>query len=690
MPALALAVLAVGLALASSNAGARTSEVEVRIAARRLDDGQLEFALQQRTDGSWDEPRRPDQHHFPADATVGAWLDSSILAIDGVGQVRISARLGEDGQVEFTLEQQQAGGSWGGRLLPERRFFPADPEAGTWLVTSALTVSTPQLESMPDPEADDLSGDHDDLPTCLAVEHFSELVLSESSIALRSMDGRGNNLDNPTWGMAGTALLRAAPTSYADGISQPTNTRPNPRDISNLVSAQDESVPNSSGASDMFWQWGQFLDHDISQSPDSRIQQFPIPVPQDDPVFRPSGTFLAFIPLNRSEFDPDTGTDRQNPRRQTNKITAFIDGSMLYGSDDARAQALRTNDGTGRLKTSHDGRFLPYNEDGLDNDGGSDLTNLFVAGDERANEQIGLIAMHTLFVREHNRLADILASRSPSLSGNEIYWLARKIVGAQVQRITFNEFLPLLLGPDAIGPYSGYDSSVDPTITNEFSAAAYRMGHTLLSSSLLLLNADGETDQISLARAFFNPSFVEEHGISPILRGLSAQPAQEVDTLVIDEARNMLLKAPQGRRLDLAALNIQRGRDHGVGDYNTVRGAYGLSAVEGFADITSDPAAQQALMLAYGNVDDLDLWVAALAEDHLPGASVGETLQTIISDQFRRLRDGDRFWFENDPFFLANPELLNQVRGIALANVIRCNTYLEDEIQDNAFIVREG
>ena len=329
-------------------------------------------------------------------------------------------------------------------------------------------------------------------------------------------------------------------------------------------------------------------------------------------------------------------------------------------------------------------------EDGLDNDGGSDLSNLFVAGDERANEQIGLIAMHTLFVREHNRLADILASHNPSLSGDEIYQLARKIVGAQVQAITFNEFLPLLLGPGAIGPYSGYDSSVDPTITNEFSAAAYRMGHTLLSSSLLLLNADGEADQISLARAFFNPSFVEEHGISPILRGLSAQPAQEVDTLVIDEARNMLLKEPQGRMFDLAALNIQRGRDHGVGDYNTVRGAYGLSAAESFADITSDPAVQQALMLAYGNVDDLDLWVAALAEDHLPESMVGETLQVVISDQFRRLRDGDRFWFENDPFFMANPELLDQIRGIALANVIRCNTYLEDDIQDNAFIVKKS
>ena len=103
----------------------------------------------------------------------------------------------------------------------------------------------------------------------------------------------------------------------------------------------------------------------------------------------------------------------------------------------------------------------------------------------RANEQVGLTALHTLFVREHNRLADVLVSENPGLNGNEIYEFARKIVGAQMQAITYNEFLPLLLGPDAIGPYGGYNPGVDPTITNEFSTAAYRFGHTMVSPSLL-------------------------------------------------------------------------------------------------------------------------------------------------------------------------------------------------------------
>ena len=503
----------------------------------------------------------------------------------------------------------------------------------------------------------------------------------------RSIDGRANNLDHLTWGMASTSLLRKAPLSYTDGVSAPTNSRPNPRTVSNLVFSQDESVPNSSQASDITWQWGQFIDHDITLSPDNLDEPFPVPVPRWDPVFDPRGTGQATIHVNRSAFDPETGTDIHNPRRQINVVTAFIDASQVYGSERTRARALRANDDTGRLKTSHQGRFLPYNKQGLDNEGGSNLRNLFVAGDVRVNEQIGLTSMHTLFVREHNRLAEIIADQNPGLSGDEIYQLARKVVGAQIQAITFNEFLPLLLGPDAIGPYSGYDPSVDPTIASEFSAAAYRVGHTLLSPNLLLLGADGETSQISLAQAFFNPSFFEDHGISIVLRGQAAQQAQDVDSFVVNEVRNSLLREPHGPTFDLPALNIQRARDHGVGDYNTVRSAYGLPPVESFADISSKPSVQLALKLAYGNVDGLDLWPAGLAEDHVLGAAVGETLQAIISDQFRRLRDGDRYWFENDPYFLANPVLLDQVRGTTLADIIRRNSPIDNEIDDNAFVV---
>ena len=415
-------------------------------------------------------------------------------------------------------------------------------------------------------------------------------------------------------------------------------------------------MPNSYGVTDMVWQWGQFLDHDLSLTPAAEQESLPIPIPQRDPAFNP---FISGVtmPFGRSAFDPSSGVTLDRPRTPINTITAFIDASNVYGSDPGRTRALRTNDGTGRLRTSHDGRLLRYNDDFLPNDDGNRgrTTALFLAGDIRANEHVGLTSMHALFVREHNRLAGIIASENPSLMGQEIFELARKIVGALMQAITYNEFLPLLLGPGALGPYEGYDPRVDPSISNEFSTAAYRFGHTMLSPSLMHIDASGRTQAFSLAASFFNPELVEAEGIEGFLRGLAIQQAQEIDPLLIDEVRNMLFGAPGGPVRDLAALNIQRTRDHGLADYNTTRMAYGLPPVRDFADVSSDPDTVEALRAVYGEIGYLDLWVGGLAEDHLPGALVGETFHAILVDQFRRLRDGDRYWYERDPFFRREP-----------------------------------
>ena len=309
---------------------------------------------------------------------------------------------------------------------------------------------------------------------------------------------------------------------------------------------------------------------------------------------------------------------------------------------------------------------------------------MFVAGDIRANEQVGLTALHTLFVREHNRLAEAIASENSWLNGHEIYELARKIVGAQMQVITYNEFLPLLLGPDAIGPYGGYDPATDPTIANEFSTAAYRFGHSMLSPSILLVNQMGE-EEIALREAFFNPQLITDQRISGLLRGLAHQQAQEVDLQLVDGVRNLMFAGPGGPGQDLAALNIQRARDHGLPDYNTTRRAYGLPPAGTFADVSSDTELQDALSRVYGNVEYLDLWVGGLAEDHSPGAMVGETFHTIISEQFLRLRDGDRYWHKNDPYFRANPRFLAEIGSTTLADVIRRNTQIGEEISDNVF-----
>ena len=506
------------------------------------------------------------------------------------------------------------------------------------------------------------------------------------NLRVRSSDGRGNNPAQFEWGMAGTPLIREATVSYMDRVSQAPTWLPNPRTISNTVQAQSTSLPNEVLASDMLWQWGQFLDHDISLTPPfTAAGSLDIAVPTGDGTLDPNGTGQLTMPFTRSEFEEDTGTGPDNPREQVNLITAFIDASQVYGSDSLRARALRVNDGSGELRTSGNGRFLMYNSVGLDNDGGRARRDLFLSGDVRANEQVGLTAMHTLFVREHNRIAAETRAENPRLSGDEIYQISRKVVGALMQSVTYSEFLPKLLGEDALPPYTAFDPSVEPNISTEFSTAAFRVGHTMLSSRLLRVDSRGNQSSLSLANAFFDPTHIEDHGISGFLRGLIRQRAQEVDPLLVDEVRNLLFREGGGRGLDLAALNIQRGRDHGVASYNEVRRAYGLTPALAFSDISSDIEVQQALGELYGDIDSLELWVGGLAEDHVDGAMVGEMFHAIISDQFRRLRDGDRFWYENDPYFLANPDLLSEIRSTTLADIIRRNTPIGEEIPDDVF-----
>ncbi|MEM8933999.1 MAG: peroxidase family protein, partial [Acidobacteriota bacterium] len=338
---------------------------------------------------------------------------------------------------------------------------------------------------------------------------------------------------------------------------------------------------------------------------------------------------------------------------------------------------------TGKLKTSA-GDLLPFNVDGLPNAGGPAPT-LFLAGDVRANEQIGLTAMHTLWVREHNRQAERIAQDDSRLSGEEIYQRARRRVGALMQVITYREFLPALLGPSALRPYDGYKPNVDGAIANLFSTAAYRFGHSTLSTTILRVDEGYQeiTDgHLELRDAFFSPHrLADEGGLEPILRGLAAQICQAVDPYVVDDLRNFLFGPPGAGGFDLVSLNIQRGRDHGLPSYNTVRGAFGRSAAKTFADITSDPALQARLAEVYDHPDDVDLWVGGLAEDPVRNGLVGPLWRAVLAEQFEALRDGDRFWYERT---FSGGEL-RDLQSTRLSDVVRRNTTIGRELQDDVF-----
>lgn len=508
-----------------------------------------------------------------------------------------------------------------------------------------------------------------------------------NTLFFRALDGSNNNRLLTDMNTSHSQLMRISAPDYADLMASPSGqNRPSARAISNAISAQVVMSPNGRRASDFLWQWGQFLDHDLDLTDGvAPAQAANIAVPTGDPWFDPMHSGAVEIPLNRSIFDSATGDHVLNPRQQINEITGWIDASNVYGSDLDRAQALRTMDGTGRLKMSADG-YLPYNEAGLANAGG-DSAELFLAGDVRANEQVGLAVMHTLFVREHNRLAGEIASEEPYLHGEVIYQKARRIVAAQMQVITYKEFLPVLLGENALTPYRGYDETVDASIANEFSSAAYRLGHSMLSGRILRLDASGNEipdGHLALRDAFFQPTKVrDEGGIEPVLRGLAAQICESIDAHVVDDVRNMLFGAPGAGGFDLAALNIQRGRDHGLPSYNETRRQLGMSMRTSFADVTPDVETQAALAAVYNSVDDIDLWVGGLAEAPVGASALGELFHYIIVDQFQRLRDGDRFWYQRD----FTGDELELIESTTLADIIRRNSSIGAEISDNVFVV---
>jgi peroxidase len=424
---------------------------------------------------------------------------------------------------------------------------------------------------------------------------------------------------------------------------------------------------NGVALSGMMYAWGQFVDHDLDLEKQGTTTDISITVPDNDRFLEPGST----IPMTRVAIDPATGVPG-HPATAINTITGWLDGSQVYGSDAATAASLRTADG--HMKTS-EGDNLPIDP----------KTGMFMAGDVRAQENPDLTALQTLFVREHNYQVDQLHKEHPNWSGDKLYEMAKAITTAEMVNVTYSEFLPHLLGKDAIGPYQGYDPTVDARITEEFEGAAYRFGHSIVSDEISAISNLGDfTSEQTLAESFFeDPATFAATGADGLLRHLSGDLANLLDTHLVDGLRNLLFDPPAG--IDLAAINIQRGHDLGLGTLNQTREALGLTSYSSFDQISSDPETAAALEQAYGSVDAIDLWAGGLAEDHVEGGIVGSTFAKIIGDQFAALRDGDRYYFENQNF---DTQTLNEIKGTTLSDLILRDTDTT-AMQSDAFVATE-
>jgi hypothetical protein len=610
---------------------------------------------------------------------------------------------------------------------------------------------------------------------------------SVTGFEVESLDGSGNNQAHPTWGKAGTNYIRVAPANYADGHSAMV-AGPNVRYVSNRVfNDLGQNVFSERRVTQWGWTWGQFLDHTFGLAA-SGTDQANIPFNKADPIERFSDD-IGVIPFTRTQAAPGTGVT--NTRQQINTVNSYIDAWAVYGGTNDRLEWLRSGPVDGNMSNNSaslmlPGGYLPRRDargnaatapvmaiDGrlIGNDG-----RAMAAGDVRANENIGLTATHTLFAREHNRIVSLLPN---TLTQQQKFDIARRIVGAEQQYITYNEFLPAM--GVALPRYAGYNPSVRTSLSDEFATVGYR-AHSQVhgefeveadaslytAATLAALKAEGITITpkspgvltiaIPLNVAFFNPDVLQMVQLGPMLHAIGDESQYKNDEQIDDALRSVLFQIPVSGNpqcfddpslphcftgvVDLGAIDVQRGRDHGMPSYNDLRKAYGLAPKTSFKDITgessedfpSDPllppghevdsphsldftklsnidgksvplpdtantSATKAtrrtplaarLKAVYGSVDKVDAFVGLVAEKHVGGTDLGELQIAMWKKQFQALRDGDRFFYGNDPVLAS----IQQAYGIdyrhTLAQVIAANTDIPlSDMNDNVFLVKD-
>ncbi|XP_027236746.2 salivary peroxidase/catechol oxidase-like [Penaeus vannamei] len=524
------------------------------------------------------------------------------------------------------------------------------------------------------------------------------------STPYRSANGTCNNINNPNWGATFSPFRRLAPTSYGDGVSslrlaQDGFALPSARRVSSTVRhpRQIEGHP----VSVLFMTYGQFLDHDLTFAPVAgengeaipccpealgdtppHPECAPISIPADDPFYAQfNQTCMEFI---RSASAPRC---HFGPREQMNERTAYIDGSQIYGTSDEMMKSLRTmEDGLLVTQITKEGtELLPPIKDlsnACNREEKADADQFcFQAGDMRVNEQILLTLFHTVWARHHNNIAAKLKSSNPAWNDEKLFQEARRIVGAQLQVVTYNEYLPRIIGSKPyLSPfdYTNYDSSISAGISAEFATAAFRFGHSQIASTVETLNSRFGKTSTELSSLFMNPFDLYIKGEIPkLMRGEVNQHAPRVDTVFTEEVSGKLFRGGLPFGLDLVSLNLQRGRDHGVASYTTVRSICDNFAISSFHDLQGimDAEAIESLKSVYNNVHDIDLFIGGLAEKPLLGARVGPTFDCILSDQFIRLKYGDRFWYKSATSNFT-PKQMQALSYTTLASIL-CETIPE-------------
>ncbi|XP_042858505.1 peroxidase-like [Penaeus japonicus] len=543
----------------------------------------------------------------------------------------------------------------------------------------------------------------------------------------RSFDGTCNNLVYPTWGATFTPLRRLAPPFYGDGVSKFRLAKngkelPSTRLVSSKVNLQRNA--ESPSISVLHMTFGQFLDHDLDFSPLHKDMDgkdipccpdilhndpsmlhpecAPIAIPTNDPFYAPfNQTCMEFV---RSV--PDSSCFL-GPREQINEKTSYVDGSAIYGIEKSQADSLREfKDGLLKFQMTKDGEeLIPPNTDLTNACNREEKANVgefcFKSGDRRVNEQPLLALVHVMWARYHNQLAKNLKALNPYWSDERLYQEARRILTAELQHVTYNEYVSLILGKKLskklnLLPLKGrartdsYDSSVSAAVSSGFAGAAFRFGHSQISvrdlrpvfGNIGKYGAQHGQDRgrvMHRCPVFMNPFVIYTKGaVTQLMRGEVKPRTAKVDPFFtpqvtgLSRGRNALFTGSGGHQHATWV-------DHGLAPYNRFRMACNLPLVRKFKQLKSvmDKSVVKSLKKVYSHVDDIDLFIGGLAEQPVSGGLVGPTFACILADQFYRLKVGDRYWYEtDDPDTQFTTGQLKEIRKSSLAKIM-CSVFPE-------------
>lgn len=498
---------------------------------------------------------------------------------------------------------------------------------------------------------------------------------------------------------------------------------PSARAISaSVTGVNDQSDPTKTLA---VMQWSQFISHDLAHTPVRKMISSGKPisccsmegnslsprhvhpdcaaitVPDKDPVYGKHWVrcmnYVRSLPVLRSECT-------FGPVEQMNQVSHFLDGSTIYGSTLTKSRELREFQG-GRLRMDvrNSRKFLPPETDS--NVASHCNGGCYDSGDDRVNIYPQLAVIHTIWHREHNRIADKLAELNPEWSDEILYQESRRIVIAEIQHITYKEWLPILLGKRnvrATGLYisSGYSTNYDvddePAISNEAATAAFRFLNSLMQGRLIIPDKSRRiVKSLELSEYFFNPRVIENDDVfDGLLRGLATQTSQKMDMSLIPDITSKLYTTDKNNLgLDAISLDIQRGRDHGLPGYNYYRKHCGLPVAKTFNDfldyIPSELVSK--LRSVYTHPNDVDLVIGGMAERSIDDGLVGPTFRCLLFEQFARTRRTDRFFYDSalqpHPF---TPAQLAEIRNVTLARIFCNNGDNIERMQPNVFLRPQG